>query len=112
MRDAPGETRLVVMNTSTLTQRLILDAAIDRSVIHGTLTAPYGDRRDFHGWLELNTALEATLDRRADRALCENPAASVAVRASAGDTRPAAAAVSTVKAPAGRSGTQAARRGR
>ena len=50
------------MKTATPKQRLILDAAIDRSVIHGTLTAPSGDRRDFHGWLELNTALEATLD--------------------------------------------------
>ena len=52
------------MKTATPKQRLILDAAIDRSVIHGTLTAPSGDRRDFHGWLELNTALEAALDPR------------------------------------------------
>ena len=73
MRHAPGQTTLVAMNTATPTQRLILDAAIDRSVIHGTLTAPSGHRRDFHGWLELNTALEATLDTRADRAPSDNP---------------------------------------
>jgi hypothetical protein len=43
-------------------QRVILDAAIERSVIRGTVTAATGERRDFHGWLELNTALEAILD--------------------------------------------------
>ena len=47
-------------------RRVILDAAIDHSVIRGTLTAPTGERRDFHGWLELSTALEAILDRGAD----------------------------------------------
>ena len=57
---------------------MILDAAIDGSVIRGTLTAPSGDRRGFHGWLELNTALEATLDTHADRASGDNPAASAA----------------------------------
>jgi hypothetical protein len=56
------------MTISTTTRRVILDAAINRSVIHGTLTAPSGDRRDFHGWLELNTALEAILDTGADHA--------------------------------------------
>jgi len=90
-------------------QRVILDAAIDRSVIHGRLTVPSGDRRDFHGWLELNTALEATLDTRADRALSENPAASVAVPANARDTRPIAPVTSSVNPRAGRSGTQALR---
>jgi hypothetical protein len=44
------------------TQRLTIDAAIDSAVIRGTLTAPSGTRRDFYGWLELNTALEAMLD--------------------------------------------------
>jgi hypothetical protein len=71
------------MNTATPTQRLILDAAIDGSVIHGTLTTPFGDRRDFHGWLELNTALEATLDPRAERAPSDNLAASAALPANA-----------------------------
>ena len=42
-------------------QRVILDAAIERSVIRGTLTTATGERREFHGWLELNTALEAIL---------------------------------------------------
>ena len=107
MRDARGETTLVAMNTTTPTQRLILDAAIDRSVIHGTLTAASGDRRDFHGWLELNTALEATLDTRAGRAPSDNPAASAAR-----DTRPTAPVTSGVNPPAGRSGAQAARPGR
>jgi hypothetical protein len=52
------------MQSTTPTRRVILDAAIERSVIRGTLTA--GDeRRAFHGWLELNTALEATLDLQA-----------------------------------------------
>jgi hypothetical protein len=36
-------------------------------VIRGTLTAPTGERRDFHGWLELSTALETILDPGADR---------------------------------------------
>ena len=49
----------------TPTQRLTIDAAIDSAVIRGTLTTPGGSRRDFHGWLELNTALEAMLDARA-----------------------------------------------
>jgi hypothetical protein len=43
-------------------QRVILDAAIERSVIRGTLTATTGERREFHGWLELNTGLEAILN--------------------------------------------------
>ena len=47
-------------------RRVILDVAIDHSVIRGTLTAPTGERRDFHGWLELSTALEAILDRGAN----------------------------------------------
>jgi hypothetical protein len=97
------------MNTATPTQRLILDAAIDRSVIRSTLIAPSGDRRDFHDWLELNTALEATLDTRAHRAPSDNPAASAAVPANARDTRPTAPVTSTVNPLAGRSGTQAAR---
>ena len=66
------------MKIATPEQRVILDAAINGSVIRGTLTAPSGDRRGFHGWLELNTALEATLDTRADRASGDNPAASAA----------------------------------
>ena len=49
-------------------QRVILDAAIKRSVIRGTVTAVTGERREFHGWLELNTALEAILNLEADRA--------------------------------------------
>ena len=73
MRPCTRQTTLVAMKTATPTQRLILDAAIDRAVIHGTLTVPSGDRRDFHGWLELNTALEAALDTRADRAPSDNP---------------------------------------
>ena len=58
-------------------QRVILDAAIDRSVIHGRLTVPSGDRRDFHGWLELNTALEAILDLQAERARIPASAAAI-----------------------------------
>jgi hypothetical protein len=45
-------------------QRVILDAAIDRGVIRGTLTANSGERREFHGWLELNTALEILMSRQ------------------------------------------------
>jgi hypothetical protein len=95
------------MKTATPKQRLILDAAIDRSVIRGTLTTPSGDRREFHGWLELNTALEATLDARAARAPGENPAASTAVPANARDPRPTQPVTKSVNPPAGRSGTQA-----
>ena len=94
------------MKTATPKQRLILDAAIDRSVIHGTLTAPSGDRRDFHGWLELNTALEAALDPAA-RPSGENRAASPAVAAKARDARPTPAVTKSVNPPARRSGTQA-----
>jgi hypothetical protein len=42
-------------------QRVMLDAALERSVIRGTLTAATGERREFHGWLELNTSHEAML---------------------------------------------------
>jgi hypothetical protein len=49
-------------------QRLILDAAIERRVIRGTVTRAAGERREFHGWLELNTALEAILNLDADAA--------------------------------------------
>jgi hypothetical protein len=59
---------------TTSKRRLILDAAIGRSVIHGTLTAPTGDQRAFHGWLELNTALEAMLATGADHAPNNPPA--------------------------------------
>jgi hypothetical protein len=45
---------------SLVTRTAILDAATKAFVIRGTLTAPSGARRDFHGWLELNTALELT----------------------------------------------------
>ena len=76
MRHASGRATLAVMTTTE--QRVILDAAINGSVIRGTLTASTGERRGFHGWLELNTALEATLDTRADRASGDNPAASAA----------------------------------
>ena len=45
------------MNTATPEQRVILDAAIDGSVVRGTLTAHAGARRDLHGSLELSPAL-------------------------------------------------------
>jgi len=61
MRQAPLGSRLSIVK-SAKTQRLIIEAAIDGAVIRGTLTAPSGGRRAFHGWLELNTALEAMLD--------------------------------------------------
>ena len=89
------------MNSKTPEQRVILDAAIDGSVIRGTLTADSGDRRDFHGWLELNTALEAILDTRADRARNDCTVASAVVPANARATRGAAAVTQSVKAPAG-----------
>jgi hypothetical protein len=53
------------MEITDPTRRVIVVGTIDRSVIRGTLT-PTGGRRDFHGWLELNTALEAMLDPGAD----------------------------------------------
>jgi len=77
-------------------RRLILDAAIDRSVIHGTLIAPTGDRREFHGWLELNTALEAMLATGADHPPNDStgesgaaPAKAPATGAASGEARPA-----------------------
>jgi hypothetical protein len=54
------------MQITKTKRRVILDAAIDHSVIRGTLTAPTGQRRDFHGWLELSTALETILNRSAN----------------------------------------------
>ena len=51
MRDTPGRATLTPMKLVTRTQRVILDAAAKASVIRGTLTAPSGARRDFHGWL-------------------------------------------------------------
>jgi hypothetical protein len=60
MRDTPGRATLAAMTK----QRVNLDATLDRAVIRGTLTAHTGDRREFHGWLELNTALEAMLSTR------------------------------------------------
>lgn len=68
MRYAPDWATLTAMEITAPRRRLILDAAIDRSVIHGTLTTPTGERREFHGWLELNTALEAMLGAGADHA--------------------------------------------
>jgi hypothetical protein len=47
------------------TRRLILDAAVDASVIRGTLITPADGKRDLHGRLELNTPLEAILDTSA-----------------------------------------------
>ena len=73
MRDTPGRATLTPMNIATPKQRVIVDAAIDGSVIRGTLTAPSGERRDFHGWLELTTALEALLDTGADYAPTDGP---------------------------------------
>jgi hypothetical protein len=52
MRHAPRRAKLAAMKLVTRTQRVILDAATKASVIRGTLTAPSGARRDFHGWLQ------------------------------------------------------------
>jgi hypothetical protein len=43
-------------------QRVILDGALERSVIRGTLTAATGERREFQGWLELDRGHILTLD--------------------------------------------------
>jgi hypothetical protein len=81
---------------------VILDAAIDGSVIRDTLTAHSGARRaTFHGWLELNTALEAILDTRADRAQYDSPTASAPVPATGRVTRGAPPATQSINAPAG-----------
>ena len=93
------------MQIST-TRRLILDAAIDRSVIRGTLTACDGDQRDFHGWLELNTALEAMLDTGADPAPNDS-GASAAVPARACATPAAPPATKTIDPSAGGPGDDA-----
>jgi len=47
-----------------MTSALVLDAALDRSVIRGILTAATGERRESHGWLELNAALETSCARK------------------------------------------------
>jgi hypothetical protein len=64
VRHPPGRATLAAMTK----QHVILEAAIDRSVIRGTLTASSGERREFHGWLELSTALEAMLGAGGERA--------------------------------------------
>ena len=74
MRHPPGRATLAAMTK----QQVILEAAIDRSVIQGTLTATSGERREFHGWLELSTALEAMLGAGGKRA-SSSPVASAAV---------------------------------
>jgi hypothetical protein len=90
------------MQIATPKQRLILDAAIDCSVIRGTLTAPTGHQRDFHGWLELSTLLEAMLDTGAGhppaardtapvkaRATCAAPPTTTSINPPAGASAPA-----------------------
>jgi hypothetical protein len=42
-------------------RQLILEAALEGSVIRGTVIGATGPGREFHGWLELNAALEAML---------------------------------------------------
>jgi hypothetical protein len=64
MRPAPGRATLAAMKTASPKQRVILDAAIDRSAAHGTLIAPSGE---VHGWRELNTALDFCLGARSAR---------------------------------------------
>ena len=73
MRHPPGRATLAAMTK----QHVILEAAIERSVIRGTLTASSGERREFHGWLELSAALEAMLGAGGERA-SSSPAASAA----------------------------------
>ena len=74
MRHPLGRATLAAMSK----QHVILEAAIDRSVIRGTLTASSGERREFHGWLELSTALEAMLGAGGECA-SSSPVASAAV---------------------------------
>jgi hypothetical protein len=74
VRHPPGRATLAAMTK----QHVILEAAIDRSVIRGTLTASSGERREFHGWLELSAALEAMLGAGGERA-SSSPVASAAV---------------------------------
>jgi hypothetical protein len=45
-------------------RRLILDAVLHDASITGTLTGPSGLQREFHGWIELGTAIEALLGER------------------------------------------------
>lgn len=97
------------MKTATPKQRLIVDAAIDGSVIRGTLTAASGDRRDFHGWLELSTALEAALNTREARAPGDSPAASAAVLTNVRDTRPTPPVTNSVNRLRGDLATRPAR---
>jgi len=67
MRDGPGRATLACMQSTTPTRRVIRDAAIERSVIRDPLICPGGERRAFHAWLELNTALEPILDVQTGR---------------------------------------------
>ena len=68
MRHLPAGAKLEPMKIATTRQRVILDAAIDRSVVHGALTAPTRDRPDCYGWLEINSTLSAMLEM--PEALC------------------------------------------
>jgi hypothetical protein len=49
------------MPAGASTRRLILEASLKGGVITGTLADATGPARDFHGWIELSTALEAAL---------------------------------------------------
>jgi hypothetical protein len=60
MRCTATRARLAGMQSPAYRQ-FILEAAIDGSVIHGMLSTATGQQRAFHGWIELNTALEALL---------------------------------------------------
>ncbi len=54
------------MQTAT-SQRLIVEASIEGSVIRGTLMTETGAERRFHGWLEFYTAIESALWPSGDR---------------------------------------------
>jgi hypothetical protein len=87
MRRRVSGATLAVMQSSTI-RKLVLDAAIDGSVIRGTLTTPAGERREFHGWLELNAAVEAMLDGDDDRGSGESSPAGASARRHRGASAP------------------------
>jgi hypothetical protein len=60
MRGGRGATRLAGMNTPSR-RCLTIEATIEGSTIRGMLSTESGARREFYGWLEFNTAVEAAL---------------------------------------------------
>jgi hypothetical protein len=78
------------------TRRLIVDAAADASAIRGTGITPANDKCHRHGWLELNTPLEAILDTSARCPFSDAAGIGAEVRAKSSASSAAAPAANVI----------------